>query len=116
MVLATNPLFPAVATYSRIRWTGLTPEDFLLVTTYENATRCKPNPDYYLEILDKLGLVPEECLMVGNDAEEDMIAAQTGMKVFLLTDCLINKKNRDISAFPSGSFPELLTYIRSVSK
>ena len=36
-VLATNPIFPAVATRSRIRWAGLEPEDFELCTTYENS-------------------------------------------------------------------------------
>ena len=33
-VLATNPLFPSVATESRIRWVGLEPADFELYTTY----------------------------------------------------------------------------------
>ena len=114
VVLATNPLFPAVATQSRIRWAGLQPEDFELVTTYENARFCKPNPDYYREILGKLKLDSAECLMVGNDVGEDMIARTLGMQVFLLTDCLINKENADISQFPNGSFPELLHYLRSI--
>lgn len=114
VVLATNPLFPAIATQSRVKWAGLDPEDFALITTYENSYHCKPNPEYYREIMAKLGLKPEECMMVGNDAEEDMIAQNLGMKVFLLTDCLINKENKDISQYPHGSFPELLNYIRSL--
>lgn len=114
LVLATNPLFPAIATHSRIRWAGLEPEDFEWITTYENASFCKPNPDYYREILDKLNLQPEECLMVGNDVEEDMVAGSLGMQVFLLTDCLINKYQKNIDKFPQGSFPELLQFIRSV--
>lgn len=112
VVLATNPLFPAVATQSRIRWAGLQPEDFELVTTYENARFCKPNLDYYREILGKLDLDGSECLMVGNDVGEDMIARKLGMQVFLLTDCLINRGNEDISQFPNGSFAELLRYLR----
>ncbi|MBQ7354119.1 MAG: HAD family hydrolase, partial [Clostridia bacterium] len=44
VVLATNPLFPAIATESRTRWAGLEPEEFELVTTYEAASYCKPNP------------------------------------------------------------------------
>jgi len=28
VALATNPIFPAIATEKRIRWAGLTPEDF----------------------------------------------------------------------------------------
>ncbi len=112
-VLATNPIFPAVATLSRIRWAGLNAEDFKWITTYENSSFCKPNPAYYQAILEKLHLKPEECLMVGNDVGEDMVARKLGMKVFLLTDCLINKKEEDISAYPNGSFPELEAYIRN---
>ena len=113
-VLATNPLFPAVATCSRAKWAGLDPADFAYITTYENSFHSKPNPDYYREILDKLDLKPEECLMVGNDAQEDMVPQMLGMKVFLLTDCIINKQNVDISRYPHGGFPELLSYIRSL--
>ena len=114
VALATNPIFPAIATRSRIRWAGLTPEDFELYTTYENSRFCKPNPAYYQDILAQMNLRPEECLMVGNDVTEDMIAQKLGMQVFLLTDCMINKNNEDISAYPHGGFPELLEYIRSL--
>ena len=111
VVLATNPLFPSIATESRMRWAGLKKEDFALYTTYENSSFCKPNPKYYLEILEKIGVEPKDCLMVGNDVTEDMVAETLGMKVFLLTDCLINKENRDISVYPNGSFKELLAYL-----
>lgn len=114
VVLATNPLFPAIATHSRVKWAGLDPEDFEFITTYENSYHCKPNPDYYREIQDRLNLKPEECVMVGNDVSEDMIAQTLGMKVFLLTDCLINKHHADISRYPNGSFPELLEFVRSL--
>ena len=114
VVLATNPLFPAIATLSRVKWAGLNPEDFDLITTYENSRYCKPNPDYYREILGKLNLTGEQCLMVGNDVSEDMVARELGFQVFLLTDCMINKENRDISQYPHGSFPELMDYIRSL--
>lgn len=113
-ILATNPLFPPVATQSRVRWAGLQPENFEWITTYDNSSCCKPNPDYYLEILGKMNLKPEECLMVGNDAVEDAAAEKLGMRVFLLTDCLINKDNRDLSDYPQGSFTELMEYIRSL--
>ena len=114
--LATNPLFPSVATESRIRWAGLKSEDFELFTSYENSHYCKPNLDYYREVLKKIGVSPEECLMVGNDAHEDMIAKTLGMKVFLLADCLINKKNEDISIYPQGSFNELFSFIDTLER
>lgn len=114
VALATNPLFPAIATLSRCRWAGLNPEDFELITTYENSRHCKPAPEYYRDILEILHLKPEECVMVGNDVGEDMIAEDLGMKVFLLKDNMINKHDKDISGYPQGSFPELLHFIRAL--
>ncbi len=114
VALATNPFFPMIATESRTRWAGLEPSDFEFITTFENSYSCKPNPRYYLEVAEKLGLSPEECLMVGNDVRDDMIAETVGMKVFLLTDCLINIKNVDISSYPQGSFKELISYIKTL--
>ena len=111
VVLATNPLFPAIATESRARWAGLDPADFERITTYENSRFCKPNPAYYREILESIGEVPENCIMVGNDVGEDMVAQTLGMQVFLLTDCLINKQNADISAYPRGNFADLLEFL-----
>ena len=114
VALATNPLFPRIATHSRVRWAGLDPADFDLITTYENSSRCKPNPDYYREVLETLGETPENCIMVGNDAEEDILAASAvGIRTFLLTDCVINKKNADVSHIPQGGFPELLDFLKS---
>lgn len=114
LVLATNPIFPAIATETRMKWAGISAEDFELYTTYENSRYCKPNLKYYKDILERIGCSAEECLMVGNDVSEDMIAEELGMKVFLLTDCLINKKERDISKYPQGGFAELKEYIRNL--
>ena len=112
LALATNPLFPDIATRQRIRWAGLEHGDFSLVTTYENSGFCKPNPDYYREVLQKLGKTPEQCLMVGNDVQEDMLPArEVGMEVFLLTDCLINKPGTDIGQFPHGGFDALKEFL-----
>ena len=111
VVLATSPLFPRIATDSRIRWAGLEPTDFDYVTTYENSYYCKPNPTYYTDLCEKMGLYPQEVLMVGNDVGDDMVAESVGMKVFLLTDHLINKPNRDINDFEHGNFDAMCRYI-----
>lgn len=115
LALATNPIFPAIATEKRIAWAGLNKEDFEFITTYENSNHCKPNLAYYLDILNKLGVTVEECLMVGNDVTEDMVAEKLGMKVFLLTDCLINKENKDISMYPHGNFEDLQNFIEKLN-
>ena len=54
LVVATNPIFPSIAQESRIRWAGLDEHDFEFYTTYENMHYCKPNPKYYLEIIEKV--------------------------------------------------------------
>ena len=113
-VLATNPIFPQAATLHRISWAGLDPKDFLLYTTYENSCHCKPNPAYYEDVLAAIGADPRECLMVGNDVQEDMIARELGMEVFLLTDCLLDRKGVDLSQYPHGGFPELLELVKSL--
>lgn len=116
VALATNPLFPSVATENRIRWAGLEPGDFEFYTAYETIGLSKPNPKYYLEVANRIGLEPNECAMVGNDAFEDGIAGTVGMRVFLLTDCLINKDNRDISAIPHGSFKRMMEWAERLNQ
>ena len=113
-VLATNPIFPSIATEKRLRWAGLEPEDFEFFTTYENSKYCKPNLCYYKELLKLLDVAPEECLMVGNDVGDDMVVEELGIKVFLLTDCLINKTDKDIANYSNGSFEELLQFINNL--
>lgn len=112
MVLATNPLFPKVAVDNRLEWAGLSKDYFELITSYETSKYCKPNLDYYREILNAIDVAPEECLMVGNNVSEDMIAKELGLNVFLITDCLINKNNEDINTYPHGDFKDLLEYLK----
>jgi FMN phosphatase YigB (HAD superfamily) len=114
LALATNPIFPSMATESRMRWAGLSTKDFEIYTTYENSRFCKPNLAYYQDILQTLGVCPEECLMVGNDVSDDMVAREFGMQVFLLTDCLINKDGVDISIYPNGNFDDLLAFVEEL--
>ena len=78
VVIATNPVFPQKAIFERLRWGGFANKKFNLITSYENMHFCKPKPQYYAEILSKLGRTPAECWMIGNDVEEDLVAAQLG--------------------------------------
>lgn len=111
-VLASNPVFPMAAQENRIRWSGLSPQDFCYITSYENSRYCKPNPAYYTEIAEKLSLDPAKCLMVGNDVMEDGAAHSAGMSVFLLTDCLIDTENAGCAKFPHGSWGTLLAFLK----
>ncbi len=86
LVLATNPVFPAVAVRSRMAWGGLSIDDFSLITTYEMMHATKPHPAYYSEILNMLGVGPDVCLMVGDDPVLDGAAMHAGIDTWLVTD------------------------------
>lgn len=90
LVLAINPVFPALAIRERMRWAGIARMPWELITSYENMHSCKPNPEYYREIAASLQLRPEECLAVGNDTVEDLAAAAAGMPVAVIIDYLID--------------------------
>ena len=112
--LATNPVFPRCATMNRIRWAGVDAEDFELITTYEDQRYCKPNVEYFRTILDDLKLDPAECLMVGNDVEEDLAIRELGVKTYLVTDTMENKKDLPIHTDYMGSLEDLLEFIRTM--
>ncbi len=82
--VASNPVMPLSAIKERIRWAELTPEDFSLIPSIEDFHSCKPHSSFFEELAGRLGMVPEECLMVGNHPVEDLAARQTGMKTFLV--------------------------------
>lgn len=112
LILATNPMFPRIATLNRTKWAGLDAEDFEIITTYEDYHSTKPNPKYYLEVLEKANLKPEECLMVGNDVDEDIMPTEKlNIESFLITNDLINKSGSDISKVNKGNFSDLERYI-----
>lgn len=114
LVLATNPVFPKEATEQRIRWAGLEPEDFAIVTTYENTCYTKPKLNYYKRILKQLDKEPEDCLMVGNDVDEDMCVMKLGVDVFLIKDCLINRSHSDITDYKQGSWEAFAEYVEDL--
>ena len=114
LVIATNPVFPAIATNQRIAWAGLNIDDFALVTTYENTCYTKPNLNYYKKILQTLGRQPEDCLMVGNDVDEDMCVVKLGIDVFLIKECLINRGRSDISDYKQGDWNTFKEFVQSL--
>lgn len=109
--LATNPLFPLIATEQRMAWAGVEQVPWELVTTYENSRGCKPNPGYFLDVCRQLQVVPEECLMIGNDVQEDLVAGTLGMTTFLVTDCLIDRGSPGYVPDHQGSLEDLQRFI-----
>jgi HAD superfamily hydrolase (TIGR01549 family) len=88
LVIATNPLFPKSAIEQRLAWAGIPVTDFKfdLVTSYENMHACKPNREYYDEILAHLAVEPELAIMVGDDWDNDIGGAtKAGLHTFWIT-------------------------------
>ena len=95
---------------------GLSRADFEVITTYETYHYCKPNPKYFQEVMEKFGLNPKECLMVGNDVQEDLTIRSLGVKTYLLTDTLENKKNiplEEVETEYKGTMEELYEWFQS---
>lgn len=114
VVLATNPLFPMVGQITRMGFVGLTPSDFELVTSYESDSFCKPNPAYFTSVCERIGVAPENCLMIGNDEHEDMhAAAKAGLHGYLVTDCLIPNAEHPWQG-DRGTFANLVAMLKAL--
>lgn len=107
VVVATNPIFPMAAIEERIRWAGLNKNVFKYITCFENMHYCKPNIEFYGEVLDIIGKTPDECMMVGNDVQEDLVSSNLGIKTFLVEDHMINSKGEEPKPDYRGSYREL---------
>jgi HAD superfamily hydrolase (TIGR01549 family) len=115
LVLATNPVFPLAAIRHRLNWAGLTEDMFTFITSYETMHYCKPHPEYYHEITSRLGVNPENCLMIGNDADDDICAANNvGMKTYLATNLVVNHSGCDPQADYYGKVEELPTFLETL--
>ena len=66
-ILATNPVYPKVATINRLNFLGLKESDFDMITYHENSRYTKSNPKYYLDLLAKFNLKPEEVILFVNN-------------------------------------------------
>ncbi|NLG80720.1 MAG: HAD family hydrolase [Firmicutes bacterium] len=111
VVIATNPVFPLIAIEERMRWGGLEGIPYRLVTSYETMHFCKPNREYYEEVLSLIGRKPEECFMVGNDVEEDLVAGTLGMKTYLVEDFLLDRGRAKNHPDFRGTFEELVDFM-----
>ena len=89
VAVSTNPLFPYAAIEHRLRWAGLAPEKypFEVVSSFEHFHFSKPNPAYFAEVLGRMGWPEGPVLVVGDDPERDLRAAQElGVAAYWIAD------------------------------
>lgn len=111
-VLATNPIMSAAGIHARLGWVGVSPDRFRLITTYDKFHFTKPDPRFYQELMELLRAEPSQCIMIGNDTDEDMEAArQAGMDTYLVTDYVMDRRG-SIEQYRHGTSRELLEFLK----
>ena len=71
--------------------------------------------DMIEEILSNINETADNCIMVGNDADEDMIVKEAlGIETYMITNCLLNKSNKPIDADFVGTMQDLITYVKGL--
>lgn len=115
LILATNPLFPKIAIEKRANWGNIDCNNFSHITSYENSSYCKPNINYYKEIIYKNNLNIEETMMIGNDLIEDLIIEELKVPCYIVTDNMVNISNIN-NCNRKGSYSDLLKLIDELPK
>lgn len=111
IAIATDPLFPIKATHHRLRWAGLDPERFELVSAFEEFHFTKASPAYYAEVLGSLGWQDRPVVMAGNDVHRDVYSSyQLGLKAFLIGG---RTESLPDGAAGSGSLADLRRWLES---
>jgi len=114
IAVVTQPIFPLDATLARLRWAGVGVDEipYDLISSFETMRACKPHPAFFRAVLEALGRVPEECLMVGDSSSADMAAGKLGIKTFWVD------RGRGSSLIPvpcdaQGDLDDLIQLIRT---
>lgn len=113
IAIATDPLFPRMATYHRLRWAGFDPEQFELVSSFENFHFTKTHPAYYAEVLGWMGWPEGPVLMVGNDLERDIAPSKKlGLAAFHVD--VESTASLGKEAQPRGTLSDLIQWLDSI--
>jgi FMN phosphatase YigB (HAD superfamily) len=112
VAIATDPVFPRKAVYHRIRWAGLDPERFELVSSFETFHFTKSHPAYFAEVLGQLGWPNDPVLMVGNDVDRDLKPAQSlGLKTYHVNEESASGPGPEAAG--SGKLSDLRSWLES---
>ena len=97
---------------ARIRWAGLEDVPFRFVSAAENMHACKPHPEYFLEVLERIGRKSAECVMVGDDPVKDMPAARVGITTFFVP--LPGERRRPAAVARAGTLEDLARWLEEL--
>lgn len=112
VLIATDPLLPRAATWHRVRWAGLEPEQFELISTFDDFHFSKTHTAYFAEVLGRAGWPEGPVLMVGNDMERDILPAKKlGLATFFVET--ESGSTSGPEAGPRGMLADLRRYLES---
>jgi FMN phosphatase YigB (HAD superfamily) len=84
LILATNPLWPLDVVHYRLSVAEIHESNFEFITHAGIMSSSKPYVEYYKELKQMKELIPESCLMIGNDEKKDGPARLIGTEVFII--------------------------------
>ena len=114
VMVATNPMFPELAVNKRMEWAGFTRDEFDYVTSFERSCYCKPNKEFFDQLMQDTGRTAEQCLMVGNDRAEDLAASKAGIKTYLVEDCVHHADDKEFTPDYTGNAKDFLDFCKSL--
>jgi FMN phosphatase YigB (HAD superfamily) len=112
VVIATNPIYPWEAIRQRLVWAGLPDQitDYALVTNADNMHFAKPDPAFYAEVVARVGVEPDEAIMVGDSINNDIFpATEVGLHTYHIIDPDSNKATAEIA--DAGTLQQLYELI-----
>jgi FMN phosphatase YigB (HAD superfamily) len=115
IAIATNPLFPLAAILHRLTWAGIPNKKYpyAIVPSYETFHFAKPNPAFYAELLGRFGWPRGPILMVGNDPDHDIQAAQRmGIPTFWISNGMPYPDGLT-SPSASGTLEDIIPWLES---
>lgn len=87
---------------------------FEAVITSEEAGQEKPHPHIFFHAIDRLGVKPEDCIMIGDDYQNDIeVATFVGMTPILVT---IEQNPSSYTGFKLNSYQDFNKLIEGISK
>jgi len=113
IAIATNPLFPLAAILHRLSWAGIPAEKFpfAIIPSYETFHFAKPNPAFFAELLGRFGWPRGPVVMIGNDPDHDIHAAQLmGFSTFWVSNGLPYPENLPAPS-ASGSLDDIIPWL-----
>ena len=86
--------------------------------TQDDFSLTKPDPRYYLQIADACGVNPEQCIMVGDRIDKDIIPAkQVGMRTILIrTGLHKNQQSRTPYEIPDMELPSVVGLASAINE